>query len=40
VGIAKMRFEKSHRIKVDRNRNKKMTRYYPNNIPTEQTDIL
>ena len=32
--------EKSHRIKVDRNRNKKMTRYYHNNIPTEETGII
>lgn len=32
--------EKSHRIKVDRNRNKKMTRYYDNNILTEETGII
>ena len=33
-------FEKSYRIKVDRNKNNKMTRYYPNDVPTEQTSII
>jgi predicted transcriptional regulator len=32
--------EKSDRIQVDRNENKKMTRYYPNNIPIEETNII
>ena len=32
--------EKSGRIIADRNNNKKVTRYYPNNIPFEETDII
>ena len=32
--------EKSDRIQVDRNENKKMTRYYSNNIPIEETNII
>ncbi|MBV9177847.1 MAG: winged helix-turn-helix transcriptional regulator [Nitrososphaeraceae archaeon] len=32
--------EKSDRIQVDRNENKKMTRYYPNNIPIQETNII
>ena len=32
--------EKSGRIQVDRNENKKMTRYYPNNISIEETNII
>jgi predicted transcriptional regulator len=32
--------EKSYRIKVDRNKNKKMTRYYSNNIPLTETNII
>jgi predicted transcriptional regulator len=32
--------EKSCRIKVDRNENKKITRYYPNNISLEETNII
>ena len=32
--------EKSERIQVDRNENKKMTRYYPNNIPIQETNII
>ena len=32
--------EKSDRIQVDRNENKKMTRYYPNNISIEETNII
>ena len=32
--------EKSGRIIADRNNNNKITRYYPNNIPIEETDII
>jgi predicted transcriptional regulator len=32
--------EKSDRIQVDRNENKKMTRYYSNNIPIAETNII
>ena len=32
--------EKSERIIADRNTNNKITRYYPNNIPAEETDII
>lgn len=32
--------EKSDRIQVDRNENKKMTRYYSNNIPIQETNII
>jgi predicted transcriptional regulator len=32
--------EKSHQIKVDRNKNSKITRYYPINIPSEESEIL
>ena len=32
--------EKSGRIIADRNINTKITRYYPNNIPIEETDII
>jgi predicted transcriptional regulator len=32
--------EKSCRIKVDRNENKKITRYYPNNVSIEETNII
>jgi predicted transcriptional regulator len=32
--------EKSYRIKVDRNKNKKMTRYYHNNIPIMEANII
>jgi predicted transcriptional regulator len=32
--------EKSDRIQVDRNENKKMTRYHPNNIPITETNII
>src|SRR5918912_1796106 len=32
--------EKSGLIIVDRNINNKITRYYPNNIPAEETDII
>jgi predicted transcriptional regulator len=32
--------EKSDLIQVDRNENKKMTRYYSNNIPIQQTNII
>jgi predicted transcriptional regulator len=32
--------EKSRQIIADRNINNKITRYYPNNIPIEETDII
>ena len=32
--------EKSHHIKVDRSKESKITRYYPINIPTEESEIL
>ena len=32
--------EKSDQIQVDRNENKKMTRYYPNNIPITESNII
>ncbi len=32
--------EKSGRISADRSINNKITRYYPNNIPIEETDII
>src|SRR5919202_4484177 len=32
--------EKSGRISTDRSINNKITRYYPNNIPIEETDII
>jgi predicted transcriptional regulator len=32
--------EKSDQIQVDRNENKKMTRYYSNNIPIQETNII
>jgi hypothetical protein len=32
--------EKSELIEVDRDENKKMTRYYPNNIPIQETYII
>ena len=32
--------EKSGLIIVDRNINNKITQYYPNNIPAEETDII
>jgi predicted transcriptional regulator len=32
--------EKSGRIIADRSINNKITRYYPNNIPIEQTDVI
>jgi len=32
--------EKSERIIADRNNNNKITRYYPHNIPIEETDVI
>ena len=32
--------EKSHQIKVDRSKNSKITRYYPINVPSEESEIL
>jgi predicted transcriptional regulator len=32
--------ERSHQIKVDRNKKSKITRYYPINIPTKESEIL
>jgi predicted transcriptional regulator len=32
--------DKMHKLKIDRNNNNKITRYYPNNIPIEETSII